>query len=130
VACDDGAVVIPGYLDGYQPPFVESPLIDGSAMMANDLFWPAFLYTVGGSGSAPHAFGVDPADLNEVIETFLDEHEWPVFSLRLAGASRVHIIMRNFPDDGGVDYVLEPGTGGDAIPLAAMEGHFRGPALA
>nr|BFE60967.1 hypothetical protein GCM10020063_054930 [Dactylosporangium thailandense] len=37
--------------------------------------------------------------------------------------------MRNFPDEGGVDYVLEPGTGGDAIPLAAMEGHFRGPAL-
>ncbi|RSM57986.1 hypothetical protein DMB66_31280 [Actinoplanes sp. ATCC 53533] len=82
------------------------------------------------TGSAPHTFGVDPADLNEVIETFLEEHEWPVFSLRLAGASRMLIIMRNFPDEGGVDYVLDPGTGGNAIPLAALEGHFRGPALA
>jgi hypothetical protein len=130
VTCDDGAVIIPGYLNGYEPPFVESPLIDGSAIMANDLFWPAFLHTVGGSASAPHAFGVDPADLNEVIETLLRETKWPVFSLHLARASRVHIIMRNFPDDGGVDYVLDHGTERDAIPLATMEGHFRGPALA
>ncbi|WP_051798230.1 hypothetical protein [Catenuloplanes japonicus] len=130
VTCDDRAVIIAGYLDGYEPPFVESPLLDGSAIMANDLFWPAFLHTVGGSASAPHAFGIDPADLNDVIDTFLNENEWPVFSLRLAGAGRVHIIMRNFPDDGGVDYVLAPGTGRDAIPLATMDGHFRGPALA
>lgn len=122
--------MIPGYLDGYEPPFVDSPLVDGSALMANDLFWPAFLYTVGGSASAPHAFGADPADLNEVIDTFLDEHEWPVFSLVLAGTSRLHIVMRNFPDDGGVDFVLDPGTGSESIPLAALDGHFRGPALA
>lgn len=123
-------MIIPGYLDGYEPPFIESPLIDGSEMMTSDLFWPAFLYTVGGAASAPHAFGSDPADLNEVIEAFLDEQRWLVFSLGLSGTSRVHVVMRNFPDEGGVDYVLDPGTGGDAIPLAAMEGHFRGPALA
>jgi hypothetical protein len=99
-------------------------------MMTADLFWPAFLYTVGGSASAPRAFDVDPADVNDLIDAFLDEHTWPVFSLRLAAVSRVHVVMRNLPDDGGVDYVLDPGTGGDAIPLAAMEGHFRGPALA
>lgn len=38
--------------------------------------------------------------------------------------------MRNFPDDGGVDYVLDPGTGSESIPFAALDGHFRGPALA
>ncbi|MFI7075415.1 hypothetical protein [Micromonospora sediminicola] len=123
-------MVISGYLDGYQPPFQRSPLIDGSGVMAHALFWPAFLYTVGGSSSAPSAFDVDPADLSELIDTLLDSDSWPVFSLKLAGRSRLHVIMRNFPEEGGVDYVLDPGNDGGAIPLAAMEGHFRGPALA
>lgn len=122
-------MIIPGYLDGYEPPFATSPLTDGAETMASELFWPAFLHTVGASASAPYAFGIDPADLEEVIGRFLDEDEWPVFSLPLAGTNRVCAVMRNFPDEGGVDYVLDPGTGGDAIPLAAMEGHFRGPAL-
>ncbi|MEV4713936.1 hypothetical protein [Micromonospora sp. NPDC049374] len=38
--------------------------------------------------------------------------------------------MRNVEDEGGVDYVLDPGTGDASIRLAAMEGHFRGPAFA
>jgi hypothetical protein len=130
LCCNDDEVIISGYLDGYEPPFLRSPLIDGSQVMAGALFWPAFLYTVGGSTSAPNAFGADPADLNELIDTLLDPHSWPVFSLALAGRSRLHVIMRNFPGEGGVDYVLDPGNGGDSIPLAAMEGHFRGSALA
>ncbi len=123
-------MIIPGYLDGYEPPFVQSPLVDGSDMMEVELFWPTFLHTVGGSASAPHAFNADPADLNDVIDAFLDKHAWPVFSLRLSAVGRVHVVMRNFPDEGGIDYVLNPGRGGDVISLAAMDGHFRGPALA
>ncbi|WP_422742725.1 hypothetical protein ACN27B_30200 [Micromonospora sp. WMMD754] len=130
IFCKDVDVIIPGYLDGYEPPFLRSPLIDGSQVMADALFWPAFLYTVGGSVSAPNAFGADLADLDELTATLLNPDSWPVFSLALAGRSRLRVIMRNFPGDGGVDYVLDPGNGGDSIPLAAMEGHFRGPALA
>ncbi|MBO4209576.1 hypothetical protein [Micromonospora echinofusca] len=123
-------VIIPGYLDGYDPPIVRSPLVDGSEMMSSHLFWPAFLYTVGGSASAPAAFHVDTADLSEFIDVLLDPHDWPVFSMSLAGRSRLHIIMRNVEDDSGVDYLLDPDTGGNPIQLAAMDGHFRGPALA
>ncbi|MFI6263152.1 hypothetical protein [Micromonospora sp. NPDC051006] len=123
-------MIIPGYLDGYEPPFLRSPLVDGSDMMSHTLFWPAFLFTVGGSASAPDAFNVDPADLEQIVDTFLDPSSWPVFSLPLPGHCRLHVIMRNFEDDGGVDYVLDPGTGDAAVPLAAMEGHFRGPAFA
>jgi hypothetical protein len=123
-------VIIPGYLDGYEPPMPCSPLADGAEMMSSDLFWPAFLYTVGGSASAPDAFSTNPADLSEVIDALLDSRDWPVFSLPLAGHCRLHVVMRNFEDDSGVDYVLDPGTGGESILLAAMEGHFRGPALA
>lgn len=130
VCCNDDDVIIPGYLDGYEPPFLQSPLVDGSQMMSSTLFWPAFLHTVGGSASAPDAFSSDPADLSELIDSFLDPRRWPVFSLPLAGRDRLHVVMRNFEDDGGIDYVLEPGAGGEALPLAALEGHFRGPALA
>ncbi|MFG1761454.1 hypothetical protein [Micromonospora echinofusca] len=123
-------MIIPEYLDGYEPPFLRSPLVDGSDMMSHALFWPAFLSTVGGSASAPDAFDVDPADLEQILDTFLDPRNWPVFSLPLAGRGRLHVIMRNFEDDGGVDYVLDPGTGDASIPLATMEGCYRGPAFA
>jgi hypothetical protein len=112
-----------------EPPFQRSPLVDGSEMMASTLFWPAFLHTVGGSPSAPDAFTCDLGDLSEFIDALVEPHRWPVFSLTLAGRHRLHVVMRNFEGDGGVDYVLEPSTGGQALPLAAMEGHFRGPAL-
>lgn len=123
-------MIIPGYLDGYEPPFLESPLVDGSERMSSPLFWPAFLYTVGGSASAPDAFRSDPADLSELIDSLLDPRHWPVFSLLLAGRDRLHVVMRNLEDEGGIDYVLEPCAGGEALQLAALEGHFRGPALA
>lgn len=127
---DDDDVVVPGYLDGFEPPFVKSPLVDGSQMLANELFWPAFLHTIGGSATAPYAFDIDPVDLCEVIDALLTDDAWPVFTVPLAGIARLHIVMRNFTDDGGVDYVLDAGLGCPSIPLAAMEGHFRGPALA
>ncbi|MFL6071908.1 MAG: hypothetical protein ACJ73S_00645 [Mycobacteriales bacterium] len=123
-------MIIPGYLDGWEPPFLKSPLVDGSVMMSSALFWPAFLYTVGGSVSAPDAFGSDPADLNELVDRFENPRRWPVFPLPLAGRTRLRIIMRNFEDDCGVDYVLEPDGGARSIPLAALDGHCRGPALA
>jgi hypothetical protein len=53
-----------------------------------------------------------------------------VFSLPHAHRNRLHIIMRNFEGDAGVDYVLETSAGDKSIDLAALEGHFRGPALA
>jgi hypothetical protein len=122
--------MIPGYLDGYEPPFLRSPLADGSGVMSHALFWPAFLSIVGGAASAAGAFDVDPADLEQIVDTFLDPRCWPVFSLPLSGRCRLNIVMRNFEDDGGVDYVLDPGTGEVAVPLAALEGNFRGPAFA
>ncbi|MGW2625686.1 hypothetical protein [Micromonospora taraxaci] len=68
-------MIIPGYLDGYEPPFLRSPLVDGSDIMSQELFWPAFLAIVGGSTSVPDAFGVDPADLEHTVDTF--PFAWP-----------------------------------------------------
>jgi hypothetical protein len=92
-------------------------------------FWPAFLHTVGGSKSAVHAFDNDLADVSALLDELLNPQAWPVLSVRLQRGHLLHIVMRNFPDDAGVDYVIAPANGGQHIPLAAMEGHFRGPAL-
>jgi hypothetical protein len=123
-------VIIPGYLDGHGPPVSQSPLVGGAEVMSSPPFWPAFLYTVGGSSTVPAAFDVDPGDLAVLVDEFLRQDRWPVFSLPLARGNRLHIILRNFEDDSGVDYVLEPSAGDQSIALAALEGHFRGPALA
>jgi hypothetical protein len=92
-------------------------------------FWPAFLNWVGGSASAIHAFDDGPADVSAMFDELDNSEAWPVLALGLRQGHLLHIVMRNFPDDAGVDYVLSPADGGQHIPLAAMEGHFRGPAL-
>jgi hypothetical protein len=121
-------MIIEGYLDGFEPPFEASPMIAAGAMITRPAFWPAFLHTVGGSQSAPLAFDIDLADVSALIDELLNPEAWPVFSMRLHRGHLLHIVMRNFSGDAGIDYVLAPAGGGQHIPLAAMEGHFRGPA--
>jgi hypothetical protein len=121
-------VIIEGYLDGWEPPFATSPLVDARALPTRPGFWPAFLHTVGGSESAVPAFDDDPANVSALIDEFLNPDAWPVLSVALHRGHQLHIVMRNFPGEGGVDYVVAPAGGGPHIPLASMEGHFRGPA--
>jgi len=116
------AVIIEGYLDGWEPPLVPSPLVDAGAMPARPGFWPAFLYAVGLSKSAAEAFDDDLADVSVLIDELVDPTAWPVLSIRLHRGHLLHIVMRNFPDDAGVDFVIAPPVGGRYIPLAAMEG--------
>jgi hypothetical protein len=123
--CDDGPVIIPGYLDDAleSPP----PLVDATDELVDELFWPTFLWTVGGAATAPHAFPVDLADLEERAAEWQRLDRWPVFSLPVTDG-RLHVVLRNFEDDEGIDYVLTA----DAHPMveiAALEGHFRGPGL-
>jgi hypothetical protein len=95
-----GAVIIPGYLDGYEPPVEPSPLIDATAWAQEGVFWPGFLYTVGGLRSAGHAFDVDLGDLDVFVTKFLRRDRWPVFSLPLADGASAYVVGRNFEGDG------------------------------
>ena len=110
-------MIIPGYPSRF-------PLVDGNALMTDELFWPAYLSAVGGSATAPHAFAADPADLDGFLRVLQSRDVWPVLTLPMAGDSRLHVVMRNLPDDPGTDYVLE--SGDRSLTLA---GGFRGPAL-
>ncbi|MEV7625988.1 hypothetical protein [Actinoplanes sp. NPDC089786] len=113
-------MIIPGYPSRF-------PLVDGNALITDELFWPAYLSAVGGSATAPQAFATDPADLDGFLRVLESRDVWPVLTLPMAGHARLHIVMRNLPDDAGTDYVLE--SGDRSFTLAALEGGFRGPAL-
>ncbi|GAA2534065.1 hypothetical protein [Winogradskya humida] len=116
-------MIIPGYLDGSS-----APLADGAELMADAAFWPAFLAFAGGSSAALATFDGDRADLSHLLDVLEDPARWPVFPLRL-GEHRLHVVMRNMDGDYGCDYILEPAGGDRSIPIAALEGCFRGPGL-
>lgn len=105
---------IPGYLDGFRPPLAASPLVDATRWVDDELFWPAFLCCLGLASSAPDAFDVDRADLDVYLDEFDQPDAWPVFAIPIGGGT-MHLIARNFPDDAGIDWVI------DADVHAALE---------
>ena len=121
--------MINGYLDTFTPPLGSSPLVDGHHLMADALFWPAYLCVAGLYEAAPPAFDVDPADLEPLLDTLTDSDRWPVLTVPTRLGTRVCIVQRNFPEDAGLDYLLDRGPDQTFLDLAAIEGHFRGPAL-
>ncbi|WP_329251878.1 hypothetical protein OG417_07925 [Actinoallomurus sp. NBC_01490] len=122
-------MMLRGYLDGYEPPVDESVLVAASEWMDDPRWWPAFLWSVGGSHAAAGAFDVDPADVETMLETLHRTERWPVMSINAAGDSRVFLVWRNFEDDSGWDYLLTAAGSDTPTELAVLDGHFRGPGL-
>jgi hypothetical protein len=126
---ETAVVRILGYLDGFEPAVSHDTLVDRMDLVGGPVFWPLFLAWVGGASSAPEAFDVDPADLSVLSDELLDQHQWPVFTVPVRDGHRVHIVLCNYPGEGGVDYLLGPADGGAAVHLAELSGHFRGPGM-
>lgn len=121
-------MIIPGYLDGCEPPVDPSTLLDATSWLDDPACWPALLYAVGGARHAVEAFDVDHADLDAMLDKLGRPDQWPVFTLTVGDGNRIHLVWRNFVDDAGWDYVLALPHADTAIRLAALEGHFTGPA--
>ncbi|MEV4140486.1 hypothetical protein AB0J72_51020 [Dactylosporangium sp. NPDC049742] len=107
---------LPDYLPGQ-----DAPLVDAMPWLEDELFWPAFLFAVGHAGSAPEAFGVDPADLEAFLDDFERSDLWPVFTVAI-GRGVLHLIVRNFPGDPGLDWLVDAEIGAAARRLAAEDG--------
>ncbi|GAB7045049.1 hypothetical protein [Catenuloplanes indicus] len=122
------AVSLRRYLRGFQPPVDDSVPTDAGSWPADELFWPAFLLSVGGSRTAAVAFDADPADVEAYAEKLHHPDSWPFITLRLASGYRLHVVFRNVGTDAGWDYLLQPAGTDMVVTLAALEGHFRGPA--
>jgi hypothetical protein len=129
VSCQDTAVILPGYLEGFVPAADPSALVDATASLVQPLVWSALLYAVGGAREAVDALDVDPADVEELLTQLTNPDRWPAFTLELAGGRSVHLVSRNFEDDSGWDYLLTGSEFTKPVALAMLEGHFRGPAL-
>ena len=117
------------YLSDFHPPVDESVLTDATSWTEDELFWPAFLLSVGGSATAATAFGTDPADVEAYAKKLHHSGSWPFLVLQLASGHRLYVLVRNFEGDAGWDYLLQPQGTDTVITVAALEGHFQGPAF-
>lgn len=84
---------------------------------------------MGGSVTAAAAFETDPADVEAYADELHHSGSWPFVVLRLAYGHRLYVLFRNFEGDAGWDYLLQPEGTDTVMTLAALEGHFRGPAF-
>ncbi|MEU4214872.1 hypothetical protein [Actinoplanes sp. NPDC026623] len=117
------------YLSEFHPPVDESVLVDATSWLDDDLFWPAFLFTVGGSETAAVAFAADPADVEAYAAELHHADRWPFVVVRLASGDRLYVLFRNFEGDAGWDYLRQPAGTDTVTTVAALEGHFQGPAF-
>jgi hypothetical protein len=115
---------MPGYLDGFHPPLTTSPLVDADGWVEDDLFWPAFLLRVGMATAAPSAFNADLADLDAYLDRFDDPDRWPVFAASVGGGT-LYLVVRNFPGDMGIDWVLDDGAQSSVREAAAAAGGYQ-----
>lgn len=118
-----------GYLNQFVPAVRSSVLFDATGLLDDERFWPAFLHSLGGSDTAVAAFDVDPADVEEMLELLHRHEAWPVIPLSLNAGHVLYILFRNFPGEGGWDYLLTGPEIEEPITAASLDGHFQGPAM-
>lgn len=101
--------------------------------MAEPIFWPTFLWAATGEDldAFAEAFAVTEEDLLAFYRARLaDPREWPVIRIPLHSGQEIRVVFRNFVEDEGIDYLLVTPHCADELPLANLEGCFRGPGLA
>ncbi|WP_406066013.1 hypothetical protein [Micromonospora sp. NBC_00860] len=115
--------LIPGYED--------DPLVDGAYLIDEPLFWASHLLQCTNGVEEPlcAGFGVSKADLLQFFERVSAERQWPALSVPLPAGHVLHVLYRNLPGEGGYDYLLHHPDWKATVPLARVEGCFRGPGL-
>ncbi|MFC7266486.1 hypothetical protein [Streptomyces lutosisoli] len=111
---------------------VEQLLIDGWARCSTMSHMAAHLmaYEVGDEDLVCAASHVEVEAAQDAFGELTDLGMWPVFRIPLKGGAAIAVIYRNFEDDPGVDYVLEPGADQPLLRLAAIGGEYFGPGIA
>ncbi|MFF4829620.1 hypothetical protein [Streptomyces sp. NPDC001312] len=68
--------------------YASSPVVDGLPLLAEPEFWAAHLIDLY-DDALVESFGVDPADVEGMLERLCDKAAWPMFRIPLAGGHSV-----------------------------------------
>ncbi len=122
-------MVLPGYQDRFPEDIdVAALTVDGWHFAKRPGFWAQYwreLLLPDEDDLLAEVWGATGEDLVES----LDPASWPVLRVRVKGDAELAVVFRNFDEDGGVDFLVLPGGGRDAIEIAALDGHQTGPGL-
>jgi hypothetical protein len=109
-----------------------SPLVEASDLLADRATIAGWLGHVDQDWGAEleAAFGVTPDEVDQAAKKVLDPATWPTLRVELQSGATIWVVERNFDEDAGTDYYLDDPTWPAPIRLAALEGHYTGPAFA
>ncbi|TDC37215.1 hypothetical protein E1211_11025 [Micromonospora sp. 15K316] len=122
-------MLIPGYQDRFSEDVnVAALTVDGWHHAERPgfwaLYWREFLLP-DEDDLLPEIWGASGDDLDELF----DSASWPVLRMGLGGGAELAVVFRNLREEGGVDFLVLPNGGRDAIEIAGLDGHQRGPGL-
>lgn len=107
----------------------EFALVEDAAALASPAGLIGLLASAGVAeqDALERAFGITPVEQAATAARLLDPDRWPVGRLELVTGARIWIVMRNYPEDAGIDYYIDDDTLPTPVRLAAIEGGFVGP---
>ncbi|MBM2616096.1 hypothetical protein JIG36_11065 [Actinoplanes sp. LDG1-06] len=122
-------MILPGYQDRFPDDVdVSSLAVEGWDLVERPGFWAWYwreLLIPDDENALTEVWGADGDD----IRVMLDFASWPVLRMDLDHGAELAVVFRNLEDDGGIDFLILPPGGGDAVEIAALDGHQTGPGL-
>lgn len=109
--------------------YASSPVVDGLPLLAEPEFWAAHLVEMY-EGSQVESFGVDPADVEGMLERLGDRAAWPMFRIPLAGGHSIVVHYNSGEEYTSTDYfVVHPAWRTNGLVLASTDEDRIGPGL-
>ncbi|QLQ36765.1 hypothetical protein [Micromonospora robiginosa] len=112
--------------------YEDIPLVDGTPLLNDALFWPTFL----AGTMAPHrdslvasAFGVALDDCFDYFSRLTDADAWPSFRIALPDGYEIDLVYWNEPGEKGNFFILCQPERGYQVDLANVGGHEFRPGL-
>ncbi|MFV0137281.1 hypothetical protein ACLGIH_29500 [Streptomyces sp. HMX87] len=110
--------------------YASSPVVDGLPLPAEAEFWAAHLVDLY-DGASVESFGVDPADVEGMLERLCDKAAWPVFRVPLAGGHSILVHYNSGEQYTSTAYfIVHPDWGTNDLVLAGTDEDQIGPACA
>ncbi|MEU5525282.1 hypothetical protein ABZ759_32895 [Streptomyces sp. NPDC047860] len=109
--------------------YASSPVVDGLPLLAEPEFWAAHLIDLY-DDALVESFGVDPADVEGMLERLGDKAAWPMFRIPLAGGHSVLVHYNSGEEYTSTDYfIAHPDWRTNDLVLASTDEDRIGPGL-